>query len=145
MPLTDPMVPNTSATQKSLQQTDSLDDLAKILKLNAFRGDLLSTNPIPFGNIDMKLYSESTLGTTEFLVSSGPLIAQNQAASLAKSSATALSERGDLLRIARSDHKAMAQQKVQPFSWSNTPVEARHTGQPDEFDFGQVPMVFDWN
>jgi Phospholipase B len=142
MPPTDPVDPNTSAIQKSLQQTDSLDDLAKILKLNAFRGDLLSTSPIPFGNIDMKLYSESTLGTTEFLVSSGPLIAQNLAT---KSSATALSERGDLLRIARSDHKAMAQQKVQPFSWSNTPVEARHTGQPDEFDFGQVPMAFDWN
>jgi Phospholipase B len=136
---------NNSAIQNLLQQTDSLEDLAKILKINAFRGDLLSTNPIPYGNIDMKLYSESTLGTTELLVSSGPLVAHNLAMNSGKSTATALSERGDLLRFVRSDNKAMTQQKVQPFSWSSTPVEACHTGQPDEFDFGQVPMSFDWN
>lgn len=47
----------------------SLEDVAQYLKQNSYRGDLL-TDPMPFGNVDLKLY---TSDDQELIVQNGPV------------------------------------------------------------------------
>lgn len=66
------------AAQKSFQKVSSsnitdLDAVAKVLKSRAYRGDLMGENASAFGNIDIKLFSETSSGKMEFRALAGPL------------------------------------------------------------------------
>lgn len=66
------------AAQKSFQKVScsnitDLDAVAKVLKSRAYRGDLMGENASAFGNIDIKLFSETSSGNMEFRALAGPL------------------------------------------------------------------------
>lgn len=64
--------------QKSFQKVNSthitdLESVAKVLRSRAYRGDLMGENASAFGNIDIKLYSETSSAQMEFRALAGPL------------------------------------------------------------------------
>lgn len=50
-----------------------MEAVAKVLKSRAYRGDLMGENASAFGNIDIKLFSETSSGKMEFRALAGPL------------------------------------------------------------------------
>lgn len=56
-----------------------LESVAKVLRTRAYRGDLMGENSSAFGNIDIKLFSQTTtVGDMEFRAIAGPLYYNNK-------------------------------------------------------------------
>lgn len=56
-----------------IKNITDLDTISNLLNSHGYRGDLMGQNSSAYGNIDMKLYSVTSLDETEFRVLSGPL------------------------------------------------------------------------
>lgn len=67
-----------SALKVSNANIMDLDAVSKVLKSRAYRGDLMGTNATAFGNIDIKLYSETNSGKMVFRALAGPVYYKQQ-------------------------------------------------------------------
>lgn len=145
-----------------------LESVATVLRTRAYRGDLVGENASAFGNIDIKLFSQTTtVGDMEFRAIAGPLYynnklqhnqlqqAQNeqiQSKQVAKTelpngNVDQLSEIelfGDR-RTVRDDIRATAMMKSNgPFKWSKSDLDVEHNGHPDVWNFQHVSPKWAW-
>lgn len=103
-----------------------LADVANVLEKDSFRGDL-EVNRIPFGNIDIKLYTDFDVNAKDpeseetpesiLLVQSGPPFPANYEEAIKRS----------------------------PFDWTSTKLAEKHGGQPPLFNFDFMNVQFAWN
>lgn len=150
-----------------------LESIAKVLKSRAYRGDLMGENASAFGNIDIKLFSQTTTpGDMEFRAIAGPLYYNNkiqhnqlqqqqteqkQTNQIEKSDVAntkADVRRGDQLseielfaerRMVRDDMRANAMSKTNgPFKWSGSELDVEHMGHPDVWNFKHVSPKWAW-
>lgn len=151
---------NTSSTtmEKILQNITDLETLARFFRQSAYRGDLDQDEPAAFGNIDLKMYTETADGTVHFRAYSGPLYdparsTTGQAAkrSIVKSeqlqqpaafSDPKSAEGKDAGATSTSSSSTVASH---PFDWSRIlPFEVRHQGHPDVWDFEHITPEWAW-
>lgn len=146
-----------------------LESVAKVLRTRAYRGDLMGENSSAFGNIDIKLFSQTTtLGDMEFRAIAGPLYynnkvqhsqlhkeqnEQNQGEKTVKSSNTdpkLVDELSEIelfaeRRMVRDDIRANAMLKTNgPFKWSKSELDVEHNGHPDVWNFQHVSPKWAW-
>lgn len=151
-----------------------LESVAKLLKSRAYRGDLMGENASAFGNIDIKLFSQTTkLGDMEFRAIAGPLYynnkiqhnqlqqeqnEQNQLNQVDKSDAGIINTNAQLVdelseielfaerRMVRDDIRANAMLKANgPFKWSRSVVlDEEHNGHPDVWNFKHFSPKWAW-
>lgn len=169
------LIDSTEISRRSFQKlgyaniTD-LESIAKVLQSRAYRGDLMGENASAFGNIDIKLLSQSTtLGDMEFRAIAGPLYynnkvqhnqlqqEQNEQNQVEKSDVESINTDSKLVdelseielfaerRIVRDDIRANAMLKVNgPFKWSNSELDVGHDGHPDVWNFKHVSPKWAW-
>lgn len=76
------MEENDILMDKLKQNITNLDDLGKLFRVKGSRRDLNITDKTEiFGNIDLKLVSQTSAGEFEFYAVSGPIIQENPAQS----------------------------------------------------------------
>lgn len=135
-----------------------IESIAKLLKSRAYRGDLMGENASAFGNIDIKLFAESNDGQVEFRAISGPLFYNTPNNQKLVISSQLLHDESlvdddqlsefDMFterRSARDDIRAIAKTKTNgPFKWSNTKLDATHSGHPDVWNFEHVSPTWAW-
>lgn len=143
-----------------------LESVAKVLRSRAYRGDLMNDKPHAFGNIDIKLYSETNDAEMEFHALSGPIfyntntvqpVNNNKAEkdpvkplddNVPAVSNDQLSEIEIISagRSVRDDIRAIALLKATgPFKWSNiNNLDEQHTGHPDVWNFARVSPTWAW-
>lgn len=164
-------------SRRSLQSVSNtnitdLEEVAKVLQTRAYRGDLVRENASAFGNIDIKLFSQTTTaGDMEFRAISGPLYynnkiqhnqlhqkqsEQNQQMKNAdpingnSEPELAMDELGEIelfaeRRIVRDDIRANAMTKLNgPFKWSKSELDVEHNGHPDVWNFQLVSPKWAW-
>lgn len=103
---------------------ETFKDVAKILELHAWRGDINEKSKIPFGNIDIKLYSnkqsvDSKVFSNIILTKSGPVFTED------------------------SGNKTTV--KLTPFIWKASGFDVSHTGQPEIFNFDYLKILWSWS
>lgn len=163
-------------SRRSLQFVNStnitdLGAVAKALQTRAYRGDLAGENASAFGNIDIKLFSQTTtVGDMEFSAIAGPLYYNNkiqhnqlqqkqteqkqQVKNADMSKSNAEKELADELseielfaerRTVRDDIRANAMAKLSgPFKWSKSDLDVEHNGHPDVWNFQVVSPKWAW-
>nr|XP_040240576.2 putative phospholipase B-like lamina ancestor [Anopheles coluzzii]XP_040240577.2 putative phospholipase B-like lamina ancestor [Anopheles coluzzii]XP_040240578.2 putative phospholipase B-like lamina ancestor [Anopheles coluzzii]XP_040240579.2 putative phospholipase B-like lamina ancestor [Anopheles coluzzii]XP_040240580.2 putative phospholipase B-like lamina ancestor [Anopheles coluzzii]XP_049461771.1 putative phospholipase B-like lamina ancestor [Anopheles coluzzii] len=140
-----------STMEKILQNITDLETLARFFRQSAYRGDLDQDEPAAFGNIDLKMYTETADGTVHFRAYSGPLYdparsTPGQAAkrSIVKSEQLHQSTATDQ-KTATASHGDSATVASHPFDWSRIlPFEVRHQGHPDVWDFEHITPEWAW-
>uniref|UniRef100_A0A2M3ZZ00 Phospholipase B-like n=1 Tax=Anopheles triannulatus TaxID=58253 RepID=A0A2M3ZZ00_9DIPT len=146
-------VTNTTAPglkEKILHNITDLEMLAKFIRQSGYRGDLDREQPAAYGNIDMKLYSITSEGSAQFRAYSGPLF--DRAGSWVTGSTTGqAAKRSALLQRAPAEggddanRVAAISTASQPFDWSSVqPLEVRHQGHPDVWDFDHLTPEWAW-
>lgn len=162
-------------SRKSFQNTcctniTDLESVAKVLRTRAYRGDLMGENSSAFGNIDIKLFSQTTtLGDMEFRAIAGPLYynskiqhnqlkqEQNEQKQVEKTDTTIINTDSRLVdelseielfaerRTVRDDIRANAKLKTNgPFKWSKSELDVEHNGHPDVWNFKHVSPKWAW-
>lgn len=144
-----------------------LETIAKVLQTRAYRGDLMGENASAFGNIDIKLFSQTTTsGDMEFRAIAGPLYYnnkiqhnelqqdQNEQNEVKKSDIAKDPQQVDELseielfaerRMVRDDIRANAMLKTNgPFKWSKSELDVKHHGHPDVWNFKHVSPKWAW-
>lgn len=150
-----------------------LEAVAKALQTRAYRGDLMAgENASAFGNIDLKLFSQTTtVGDMEFRAIAGPLYYNNkiQHNQLQRKQTEQIKQlkNGDTLksrtddkeladelgeielfaerRTVRDDIRANAMAKLNgPFKWSRSELDVEHNGHPDVWNFQVVSPKWAW-
>lgn len=144
-----------------------------VLRSRAYRGDLMGENPSAFGNIDLKLFSETSSATMEFHAIAGPLFYRSgqplstdtpiESTSESSHSPHNLNDHqlDDLIdmdqaaeidvyaerRSVRDDIKATSMLKRNgPFRWSASAdlKDVDHKGHPDVWNFEAVSPQWAW-
>lgn len=87
-------IDDTAAAKKSVLKVANanitdLDAVSKVLKSRAYRGDLMGANATAFGNIDIKLFSETSTGKMVFRALAGPVYYKPQATTTTVADTTA--------------------------------------------------------
>lgn len=146
-----------------------LESIAKVLQSRAYRGDLMGENASAFGNIDIKLFSQTTTSDMEFRAIAGPLYynnkiqhkqlqkEQNEQNEVEKSDMASINTDSQLVddlseielfaerRMVRDDIRANAMLKTNgPFKWSNSELDVGHNGHPDTWNFQHVSPKWAW-
>uniref|UniRef100_A0A182T4P8 Phospholipase B-like n=1 Tax=Anopheles maculatus TaxID=74869 RepID=A0A182T4P8_9DIPT len=150
----------TTTMEKILQNITDLETLARFFRQSAYRGDLDQDEPAAFGNIDLKLYTEATDGMVHFRAFSGPLYdparstgsTTGQAAKRSIIKAEALkqaSSSAERENPTQPDSSSTSSSGTsvgsRPFDWSRIlPLEARHQGHPDVWDFEHITPEWAW-
>uniref|UniRef100_A0A182IKY9 Phospholipase B-like n=1 Tax=Anopheles atroparvus TaxID=41427 RepID=A0A182IKY9_ANOAO len=145
----------TQPIAKILSNITDLDTLAKFIRQSAYRGDLDKDRPVAYGNIDLKLYKQSSDGVRQFRAYSGPLYdpAGGRMTGSTTGQATKRSvlgrqqEQSSAIEGAASVEPYTATVSVasQPFDWSRIlPFEVRHQGHPDVWDFEHISPEWAW-
>ncbi|KFB43878.1 AGAP005971-PA-like protein [Anopheles sinensis] len=147
---------STQSIAKILNNITDLDMLAKFIRQSAYRGDLDKDRPAAFGNIDLKLYGESSDGVRQFRAYSGPLY--DQTGGRITGSTTGQAAKRNALERLEQEPSAAGEDEPnkpkttggvsvasQPFDWSRIlPFEARHHGHPDVWDFEHISPEWAW-
>lgn len=170
------MIDANEISRKSFQRwctniTD-LESVAKVLRTRAYRGDLMGENASAFGNIDIKLFSQTTtVGDMEFRAIAGPLYYNNkiqhnqlQQEQNEQNKLNPVDKADDInapdpklvdelseielfaeRRMVRDDIRANAMLKLNgPFKWSKSELDVEHNGQPDVWNFQLVSPKWAW-
>ncbi|XP_055909880.1 putative phospholipase B-like lamina ancestor [Eupeodes corollae] len=139
-------------------ELNTLESVEKYLRLNGFRGDLLGDESVPYGNIDIKLFSfNAKRGLSDYHAFAGPIFMRfhhNQNEDTLTSESHVVVDLATELEViterrpVRNDMRAIAMRRGSgPFKWS-TVVEripgAEHEGHPDEWDFDHVSPKWAW-
>uniref|UniRef100_U5EWZ1 Phospholipase B-like n=1 Tax=Corethrella appendiculata TaxID=1370023 RepID=U5EWZ1_9DIPT len=121
----------------------NLDALGKLMKKLGYRGDLKNENPYAYGNIDLKLFSETNLDNVEFQAYSGPIFEN-----VDKTKIDQINSSKESGAPANAAIDNLPQKRIQPFDWSHinhivNDVVA-HEGHPDRFNFQRVSPKWAW-
>ncbi|XP_058459265.1 putative phospholipase B-like lamina ancestor [Malaya genurostris] len=131
---------NAQQQEKILNNITDLDGLAKFIRQSAYRGDLDQQKPTAFGNIDMKLFSETngSNGTVIFQAYSGPLFEPISDGQAFKRSVEPMDTVTD---EESSSTMAARPKRIKPFDWDDADdLDVRHQGQPAVWNFvGESP------
>ncbi|XP_058828649.1 putative phospholipase B-like lamina ancestor [Topomyia yanbarensis] len=133
-----------SAQDKILNNITDLDGIAKFIRQSAYRGDLDQQNPTAFGNIDMKLFSETNAsnGTVIFQAYSGPLFEPITDGQAFKRSVESVDVGND---EEAGPSMGAKPKRMKPFDWNAADdLEARHQGQPAVWDFARETPHWAW-
>lgn len=151
-----------------LANVTDLKSIETVFRSRAYRGDLMGDQPTAFGNIDIKLFSETDSASMEFHAKAGPIFYRSTDA---KHTSTESSHFDNILvephqsvdlidmdraaeielyadrRSARDDIKATALLKRNgPFQWSalGNFKDVDHRGHPDTWNFDAVSPQWAW-
>lgn len=132
-----------------------LDSVATFLRKRSYRGDIEGNKA--YGHIDLKLYLARNTGENQFETVSGPLYHQTKhesvevpSTNVAKLTDDQLFQDEDLERGSSAiiqdirSFSPRVQQRVTPFKWSNSNLDADHFGQPDVFNFDKYTPKWAW-
>jgi hypothetical protein len=150
-----------SVENRNLDKTHTnlidLDSVAAFLKKRSYRGDIEGNKA--YGHIDLKLYLARNTGDNLFETVAGPLYHKNEeptpsvrvpSPSVAKLTDDGLFNDeelegggGAILQDIQISSPSV-QQRVTPFKWSNSNLDADHFGQPDVFNFDKYTPKWAW-
>uniref|UniRef100_A0A7G3AVB3 Phospholipase B-like n=1 Tax=Lutzomyia longipalpis TaxID=7200 RepID=A0A7G3AVB3_LUTLO len=119
------------------QKFTDLDDIGLFLRQRASRGDLHEDDPRAYGNIDLKLYSETNSGDVEFHAISGPISLPTKEYTFDAFTAVADDP--------NASPKSMNLVKpAEPFRWSDSNLPVKHDGHPDAWNFDKMSPKWAW-
>ncbi|GAB0093379.1 Phospholipase B-like [Sergentomyia squamirostris] len=126
--------------QKIPHNFTDLDGIGLFLRQRAIRGDLHEEDPKAYGNIDLKLYSETNSGEMEFHAISGPVSLPTKDYTFNAFTASA-----DDTTSSTTDFKpSNLVKRVEPFRWSHSNLDEKHAGHPDAWNFEKMSPKWAW-